>query len=389
MADDRYNWLDKDAAERLLRGEPVGGPQDIGSAELAGLLETAAAAGAAPVGEVALPGEEAALAAFRRVRAEADSAIQGQGQGQGQGQARGTVGGAGATGSAGRAGRPRLVRPLRRGFVVALAGCALGGVAVAAGTGVLPTPFRGGEPEPGSSVSAAATPGPYESDGTGAEAAGASQTPQATPGTTRPGSPGSTAPAPGGSTAPGKDGPGRDGADPSGNPTASGGPGRDGGDSDGSQGRPGGGRSDKDGGELPGGQERRLVLTLCRQYENGRSAMGQELLRRLERTAGGADKVRAFCRRYAEQYGTGAGGQDTDPWNGGGRGHGGQGNGGGHGGGNGQGNSGHGGVGHGSSGAGGGAGHGPLFPVPDVSYSTSPRPATVPSARPAASAVPA
>ncbi|TSB23206.1 hypothetical protein FNJ62_15510, partial [Streptomyces benahoarensis] len=117
MADDRYNWLDNDAAERLLRGEPVGTTAH-GAQELARLLDDAAPAGPGPA---PLPGEEAAVAAFRRAHHAVPA----------------------------RAG---LARPVRRGFVVALAACALGGVAVAAGTGVLHSPFRPG-PAPPPSIS--------------------------------------------------------------------------------------------------------------------------------------------------------------------------------------------------------------------------------------------
>lgn len=56
-------------------------------------------------------------------------------------------------------GRPVSVRPLRAGLAAALVGCALGSVAVAAGTGVLPTPFRSDvPPTPAASVTAAGTP---------------------------------------------------------------------------------------------------------------------------------------------------------------------------------------------------------------------------------------
>ncbi|MFD5735027.1 hypothetical protein ACFWIY_19680, partial [Streptomyces sioyaensis] len=66
MADDRYNWLDKDTAERLLRGEPVGARHRDGARELEQLLQAAAAVGAKVPETVELPGEEAAMAAFRR-----------------------------------------------------------------------------------------------------------------------------------------------------------------------------------------------------------------------------------------------------------------------------------------------------------------------------------
>lgn len=66
MADEQYAWLDKEAAEKLLRGEPVdpadGRPcQD--AERLAAALGDAARTALPATGE--LPGEAAALAAFR------------------------------------------------------------------------------------------------------------------------------------------------------------------------------------------------------------------------------------------------------------------------------------------------------------------------------------
>ncbi|MEV5446527.1 hypothetical protein AB0N23_28865, partial [Streptomyces sp. NPDC052644] len=70
MADERNEWLDHEAAERLLRGEPVDADDDYTRWQverLAKALDSARGAAAphpaAPSGE--LPGEAAALAAFR------------------------------------------------------------------------------------------------------------------------------------------------------------------------------------------------------------------------------------------------------------------------------------------------------------------------------------
>ncbi|MCF3963463.1 hypothetical protein L1885_17740, partial [Streptomyces fuscigenes] len=86
MADERDRWLDEDAAERLLRGEPVEttGPYEaVDAARLAGALHDLARIADAnatgrpgPSGAAARrtglpggqPGEAAALAAFRRAR---------------------------------------------------------------------------------------------------------------------------------------------------------------------------------------------------------------------------------------------------------------------------------------------------------------------------------
>ncbi|MFB8141203.1 hypothetical protein [Streptomyces parvus] len=165
MADEHYEWLDKDAAERLLRGEPVVPVGDEARTDAFRLAEALGAARAglrAPAGE--LPGEDAVLAAFRQA-----------GHGSGADRLAGRAAGAAVPGRPGQlhtvhlgsapaatpARRPRWSRPVRFGLVASLAGCALGGVAVAAGTGVFTGTFGGqGSPTPASSVSAAVTPGP-------------------------------------------------------------------------------------------------------------------------------------------------------------------------------------------------------------------------------------
>ncbi|MFH8593887.1 hypothetical protein [Streptomyces rimosus] len=312
MADDRYNWLDEEAAERLLRGEPAGSPDGVGAAELTALLNTAAAAGRSAAPDEALPGEEAAVAAFRQARADASAPVAAPAGGADTAEL-GTV----RAPRGGPAARPRFGRPLRRGFMVALAGCALGGVAVAAGVGVLPTPFHGGAaPGPATSVSAAETPGPPATDGTDTTTGGTSPVPDATA-TDRPGplatdtggdggTGGAQSPAPGQST-PGQDATGDDGS------------------------RPGDDRDRK-----PDAKEKhRLGSSFCRTYVSRKSGLGQDTLRRLERAAGGADKVHAFCRQFlshgngnGDKYeggrydGDGRGGHGRDDHGQGGRGQG-------------------------------------------------------------------
>ncbi|NML50519.1 hypothetical protein HHL19_12695 [Streptomyces sp. R302] len=122
MADERYQWLDPDAAERLLRGEPVdpADPADpvarTGAAALADALDTVRVP-AAPAPGVPLAGEEAALAAFRTAT---------------------TARAAAAARTAAPGAARRWGRSLRYGLAAALAAVTVGGVAVAAGTGVLP-----------------------------------------------------------------------------------------------------------------------------------------------------------------------------------------------------------------------------------------------------------
>ncbi|MGW4736561.1 hypothetical protein ACWEQC_46770, partial [Streptomyces shenzhenensis] len=69
MADEQYKWLNRETAERLLRGESLEAVDASarGQAErLAGTLG-ALSVEATPAG-VELPGEEGALAAFRKAR---------------------------------------------------------------------------------------------------------------------------------------------------------------------------------------------------------------------------------------------------------------------------------------------------------------------------------
>ncbi|WP_455352574.1 hypothetical protein [Streptomyces sp. SYSU K217416] len=62
MADERYQWLDRRAAERLLRGEPVESA-DEQVREEAGRLSAALGRAAQAPQSGELPGEEAALRA--------------------------------------------------------------------------------------------------------------------------------------------------------------------------------------------------------------------------------------------------------------------------------------------------------------------------------------
>ncbi|MGC5411446.1 hypothetical protein ACPXCX_48425, partial [Streptomyces sp. DT225] len=159
MADEQYAWLDKEAAEKLLRGEPVdpaeGRPRQDAE-RLATALDAVARTARPATGQ--LPGEAAALAAFRaaprRLRTAGATAAQGDDAGTAVlppvhiGRAAGP-----------RGDRPfRWSRPLRFGLAASLACCAIGGAAVAAGSGVLPDPFGRHTPSPATSVSAAESP---------------------------------------------------------------------------------------------------------------------------------------------------------------------------------------------------------------------------------------
>ncbi|MFG3539032.1 hypothetical protein [Streptomyces clavifer] len=159
MADEQDEWLDADVAENLLRGDPVE-PVDDHARNAARRLEAAlreVRAPGPPGGE--LPGEAAVMAAFREAsgaRTKRDGGARAAGPGGHQDTLH-TVRIDATRAPSSR--RPRWTRPVRYGLAVSLAGCALGGVAVAGGTGMLPAPFGGqGSPAPASSVSVAASP---------------------------------------------------------------------------------------------------------------------------------------------------------------------------------------------------------------------------------------
>ncbi|MER8116723.1 hypothetical protein [Streptomyces sp. NPDC094031] len=168
MADEQDTWLNPETAERLLDGEPLEAvdPAARDQAERLGRVLDALSAQAAPAA-FELPGEQAALAAFRKAReaaadertaalaATAPGHRTGTGTGTGpHGPGAGTrghdaglvrIGAPTRTGAAAR--RPRWGRPVRLALAAVVAAGTLGGVAMAAG-GVLPTPFDVGKPGP-------------------------------------------------------------------------------------------------------------------------------------------------------------------------------------------------------------------------------------------------
>jgi hypothetical protein len=160
MADESYRWLDLETAERLLRGESLEAVDEAARDQAERLAKTLDALTVEPAPTSGgLPGEEAALAAFRTVRADraddwASPPVPGRHRaGAGSADAGLVRIGAPDAGS----GRPRRRRPAHLGLAAVLAVGMVGGVAVAAGIGVLPH-FGDGEPEPAATVSAAATP---------------------------------------------------------------------------------------------------------------------------------------------------------------------------------------------------------------------------------------
>ncbi|MBT2441296.1 hypothetical protein J7E93_14485 [Streptomyces sp. ISL-36] len=159
MADERYEWLDQEAAERLLRGEPVGPVDDHARAQAERLAQALAEARSVPfartTAEAELPGEAAALAAFRKATAE-------------RAVGRSPIAHTAASAELGGVRLAPVLHPARRwgrslkyGLAAAVAAVAVGGVAVASGTGMLP--FDRDAPTPAGSVSAVDTPEPVVS----------------------------------------------------------------------------------------------------------------------------------------------------------------------------------------------------------------------------------
>ncbi|WP_052310340.1 hypothetical protein [Streptomyces viridochromogenes] len=127
MADEQYRWLDRETAERLLNGEPleaVDGAAPERAERLARTLDALSAS--PPLTSEELPGEAAAMAAFRTARAErgdAEGARAGTGERTGRdivdaGLVRiGTTRGSGS----GDVRRPRWARPARLALAAVLA----------------------------------------------------------------------------------------------------------------------------------------------------------------------------------------------------------------------------------------------------------------------------
>ncbi|MCX4729990.1 hypothetical protein [Streptomyces sp. NBC_01363] len=315
MADERYEWLDKDAAERLLRGEPVdpvGGQSCTDAERLVAALDAAARTARPATGE--LPGEAAALAAFRTATHSARARTRANAQPRGATENAGRPAGAemlepvriGATlvgsvpsGDSRRIRSSRWSRPVRFGLVASLAGCALGGVAVAAGTGMLPGPFGGHAPLPATSVSAAATP---EELGSGLTE---EETPQPPPAAS-PSADTSTPPAapstPAGAPDPGGSGRAKEhkGGDDR----------KPGGAATGSTAGPRNGELPESSGKTGSGEWYAKALKACRDYRDGK--LDDKRRRKLEALAKGARNLDRFCDRVIARSGQGQNNQGDD-----------------------------------------------------------------------------
>ncbi|MFJ7075902.1 hypothetical protein [Streptomyces sp. NPDC098781] len=278
MADELYRWLDRETAERLLSGEPleaVDATHRDQAERLAKTLESLTVE--PPLTSEELPGEDAALAAFRAARAQREEVSAAVGDGPGPHASDvcdapdvGLV----RIGAPGRdVRRPRWARPVRLGLAAALAVGMVGGVAVATGTGVLPTPFDSNEPA--RPAVTASVPVPSErplispSPGTGA---------QAEP------TPDDDSPAPTDTGAP-------EGVTPGGGPAA---------EHESAGGDPGG-----------SGGRWKAVTSYCRALRDGKP-LSLDRRRSLEGAAGSAARVRKFCKNVLATAGDRAERGDDD-----------------------------------------------------------------------------
>jgi hypothetical protein len=260
MADEQDKWLNRETAERLLRGESLEAvdPSARDQAErLSKALGALSAQAAAADGE--LPGEQAALAAFRKAReaAEAERTARALADGAPGRSAPAADAGLVRIGTPARSGirarRPRWGRPVRLALAAVTAAGTLGGVAMAAGTGVLPTPFGDDHPRPAASVTAGTSGRPLTSP-----------SPQATPGTGTPG----------GSPATGGDASGQASGPDAGTGTSA---------------PPASGTPSAPGGRWSG------VAAACRDIRDGKE-LDAGRRRALENQAGGSARVTRYCK---------------------------------------------------------------------------------------------
>ncbi|GAA3499960.1 hypothetical protein GCM10019016_070650 [Streptomyces prasinosporus] len=304
MADEQHRWLDRETAERLLNGESPEAADPAARDQAERLARTLGALSAPPpsTGD-GLPGEAAALAAFRAVRREREERAASDAD---IGRPAGAIRlGAPRGDRSGAVGGSRWTRPLRVGLAAALAAGVVGGAAALAGTGVLPASSDGSGADPTASATATATP----SEGS-------------------PLSPPPGVGAPGGGPDRGAVGTAQDG------PGARGDGGADG------AGRPG---PDVGGPEVRSGRGWQRIASACRDLRDGKG-LGGDRRRLVEDAAGGPSRVDTYCEDVLSATGTGPtaggraegetrrdGGVGGDSGGGAGGNGGGSGNGGGHG----------------------------------------------------------
>ncbi|MCX5012160.1 hypothetical protein OG765_14315 [Streptomyces sp. NBC_00555] len=326
MADERDRWLDRAAADKLLRGEPV---EPVGPAAdprarreaarlraaLDSLAQTAPAASAA--GE--LPGEAAAVAAFRAAHGTTAASASSAPSAVRTGTARSREPLVDLGRAAGlRVPAPRRARAVRFGLAAALASVAVGGLAAAAGAGLLdPSGRDTAGPGPAMSVSADGDPTAGDDsgastlspqlrptplrDGTDPAASAGTSQPPGTDGYTAPGgdtfggtSPGTSTTGGTGSTQGGKDH--KDGQDGTfrtdGTPDGSG---------DGSTSR------DRD----QDRENQRRAVDLCNDYRAGH--LNDDRRERLSRLAKGLARIPYYCEALLDGVVNDGGGRMSSP----------------------------------------------------------------------------
>lgn len=269
MADEQYRWLDRETAERLLRGESLEAVDAADRDQAERLAKTLEALTVEPpLSSAELPGEAAALAAFRAARADRDGAAATAGPDAGPHATHvADVGLVRIGGPARAARRPRRGRPVRLALAATLAVGMVGGVAVAAGTGVLRAPFLGEEGgRPPASVSAPASPErPFLSP---SPESGVRGGPTPDDATKAPADPGAT------------------------DDAAPGGPATDRGSAPDDRAEPSGGRW-------------QAAASHCRDLRDGKQ-LSNDRRRALENAAGGSEHVRKYCKNVLKTSGDGS-----------------------------------------------------------------------------------
>ncbi|WP_030154911.1 hypothetical protein [Streptomyces sp. NRRL S-244] len=309
MADERNRWLDRAAAERVLRGGPAvpGGDPSAGEAEARLRAALDMLAGPQPCAGVELPGEAAAVAAFRAARAGAGApgvsgapalsaapALSGMSAPAG-GDTSPLVELARVLPLAAPVSAARRSRPVRFGLVAALAGVAVGGLAVAAGAGLLDrSTHDSAGPVPAVSLSADENPTPPGDTG------GPTPGPQLRPTPFR-GADGVQPTPGGGPTSGGQDSGAVQGfgtGTGTGPDAASGGADKDGRDGESTRGGKdalaGGTTSLKD----PDGQTRLKAVDLCEAYRSGE--MNSDRRDKLSKLARGLSRIPRFCEELLD-----------------------------------------------------------------------------------------
>ncbi|NXY98822.1 hypothetical protein HYE82_31475 [Streptomyces sp. BR123] len=296
MADERNRWLDRAAAERVLNGTTASPDADRRARDAEDRLRAALdmlVPPQAPAG-TELPGEAAALAAFRAARAGADTAdVPGSDAAAGPVMDLGSVIALPAPAPARAVAAFRPGRPVRFALAAALASVAVGGLAAAAGAGLLDrVTHTSAGPAPAATLSALETPAP-PSGGVGPTSA-----PQLRPDPFRSADGGTGAPAtPDGSAA--GTGP-ADGSRP-------GSDFRFGGSADTSSGAASAGATGSAGKETLGGANelhnqdratRLKAVDLCEAYRSG--SMNADRRDRLSRLAKGLSRIPQYCEELLD-----------------------------------------------------------------------------------------